>query len=208
MGLPVTVRQGTNIWRPMDHVNTLQHHKHNFRKGKGIVGDWKNSLVNEHFEILRDMGYNDCLNALGYPSIPDVNPNDYSPYQKLVACHIQRGDIYQNVGDMDLFGFAFNKSNIDASKFNFKSLPKRQWSHVERTTVKNDAVVEAVADAAEEGCGAVNTIFKKWIDAKSSNPADNQRLLSELKQSFISLPHTDRQRHFSNNVNTAFPAIY
>ena len=37
----------------MDHVNLLRFHKHNYRKGKGIVGDWKNSLVNEHLDIFR-----------------------------------------------------------------------------------------------------------------------------------------------------------
>jgi hypothetical protein len=149
----------------MDHVNTLEFHKHNYRKGKGIVGDWKNSLVREHMDLFREHGFDRLLEAFGYPPVPELNPSEYTPYQKLIAQHIARGEIYRSTGDQNLFGFAFNKSNIDASKFGFKSYPKREWTHVERSTLTRDDVVEAISDVAEEGCAAVNRILQSILDA-------------------------------------------
>ena len=207
IGLPVTIEQGDAIWKPMDHQNTLQYHKHNFRRGKGIVGDWKNSLVNEHFEVLRDLGFNDYLEELGYPKIPELNPKDYSPYQKLVAAHIQRGEIYHNVGDMDLFGFAFNKSNIDASKFNFRSLPKQKWTHVERTTVKNHKVVEAVSEVAECGCAKVNDIFQSWINVRHSETGELENVWNDLKKRCDDLAFDINSQQFLEIIKGQFDEI-
>lgn len=168
------------IWKPMDHVNLLQYHKHNYRRGHGIVGDWKNSLVNEHMEIFREYDFDRYLRALGYPPIPVLNPRDYSPYQKLIARHLQRGEIYRNTGDPDLFGFAFNKSNIDASKFDFKSLPKRKWTHVERSTVPQDAVVQAVSDTAEEACDKINAMVFEVVKTDAASKDVALRLVRSL----------------------------
>ena len=70
----------------------------------------------------------------------------------LVAAHVGRGEVYRSTGDENLFNYAFNKSNIDASAFNFKSYPKREWTHVERSCLSHEALVEAVSDAAERLC--------------------------------------------------------
>ena len=67
---------------PLDHVNLLRYHKHNYRRGKGIVGDWKNSLVNEHLDVFREYGFESYCQALGYPRLPTLRPRDYSPYQR------------------------------------------------------------------------------------------------------------------------------
>src|SRR5262249_45446730 len=150
LGVGLSAEAATALWKPMDHVNLLQYHKHNYRRGKGIVGDWKNSLVNEHMAIFREFGFDEYLQALGYAPVPELHPRDYSPSQKIESAYLERGEIYRNTGDPDLFGFAFNKSNIDASKFNFKSFPKRNWTQVERSTVPNDPLVQAVSDTAEE----------------------------------------------------------
>ena len=180
LGLRLSEPEAQAIWKPMDHVNLLEFHKHNYRRGKGIVGDWKNSLVNEHMELFREFGFDDYLQALGYPPIPTLDPRDYSPYQKLVAAHLQRGEVYRNTGDPDLFGFAFNKTNIDASKFNFKSFPKREWTHVERTTLANDALVLAFSDTAEDVCAQVNRIFACVLSADWHEPVDTGRALTDL----------------------------
>ena len=189
IGLPISSDDAYNLWKPMDHKNTLLYHKHNYRRGKGIVGDWKNSLVNEHFEIMKSLGFDKCLEILGYPKIEFLNISDYSPYQKLVAAHIQRGEIYTNVGDKDLFGFAFNKSNIDASKFNFKSLPKRKWTHVERTTLTNDEIVHEISECAELIGYKLNEIFKLWIGVKGSEVKSYINVLKEINVLFNDLPY-------------------
>jgi hypothetical protein len=165
LGVRISDNNAMAIWKPMDHKNLLKYHKHNYRRGKGIVGDWKNSLVNEHMELFRELDFDQYLEELGYPPVPELNPQDYSPYQKLVARYIQRGEVFRNTGDPDLFGLAFNKSNIDASQFKFKSYPKKKWTHVERSTINDDSIVEVVSDGIENASERVNEILMSGINA-------------------------------------------
>lgn len=175
------------IWRPMDHVNLLEHHKHNYRTGKGIVGDWKNSLVNEHMHLFREYDFDLYMEALGYPPIPDLDRSLYSPYQRLVERYIRRGEVYRNTGDADLFGYAFNKSNIDASAFGFKSFPKRDWTHVERSTLRRDDIVEAVSDVAEESCEKINRIFAKVLGADLTQAAAAHDVARSIRDDCLDL---------------------
>src|SRR5436190_11489688 len=163
LGLDVGADEATQVWKPMDHVNLMEFHKHNYRQGKGIVGDWKNSLVNEHLDIFREFGYDRYLAELGYPPIPTLDPGDYSPYQRLVSNYLQRGEIYRCTGDENLFNFAFNKSNIDASSFNSKTFPQRDSTRVERSCLENDDVVLAVSDVAEQMCADANSVFDEAL---------------------------------------------
>ncbi|MGE5194659.1 MAG: sulfotransferase domain-containing protein [Deltaproteobacteria bacterium] len=182
LGCDVGEQEAIDIWKPMDHVNLLQHHKHNYRRGKGIVGDWTNSLVNEHLEIFREFGFENYLAQLGYPPIPELNPREFSPYQKLVAAHIRRGEVFRSTGDENLFNFAFNKSNIDASSFNFKSFPKREWTHVERSCLASDAIVEAVSDAAEQLCADTNAILQEVLSTSLNSRRVASRLVRDVSR--------------------------
>ncbi len=180
-------QQAEAIWKPMDHVNLLKFHKHNYRRGKGIVGDWKNSLVNEHMDLFREHGFNRYLEALGYPPIPTLDPRAYSPFQKLIARYLQRGEAYRNTGDPDLFGFAFNKTNIDASKFKFKSFPKRNWTQVERSAFSRDDVVEAISDTAENGCEKLNRLFNIILETENALSGITQRFVHSLRNEWLKL---------------------
>jgi hypothetical protein len=186
LGMECGEERARSIWQPMDHINILQYHKHNYRSGKGIVGDWKNSLLNEHMDIFRQYDFDKYLNALGYPPVPTLDRLDYSPYQRLVERYIRRGEVFGNTGDPDLFGYSFNKSNIDASKFGFRSLPKREWTQVERTTLSRDDVVEAISDVAEESCEKVNRIYTKVLDAENGSD-DVTSLLSSVRDDCVAL---------------------
>jgi len=185
LGLDISLQTAEQIWKPLDHKNLLLYHKHNYRKGKGIVGDWKNSLVNEHMALFREFGFDNYLKELGYPPIPDLDPDDYSPYQILISRHIQRQEIFSNTGDNDLFNLAFNKTNIDASGFNFKSFEKKQWTHVERTTVENDDIVMHISDKVEQACQKFNDFFIRlnpdtWEESLES-PLMLARVAQEMK---------------------------
>jgi hypothetical protein len=182
-----TEEEALALWKPMDHVNLLHYHKHNYRKGKGIVGDWKNSLVNEHLDIFREYGFDHYLERLGYPPVPVLDPRDYSPYQKLIARYLQRGEIYRQIGDPDLFGFAFNKSNIDASKFGFKSFPARKWTRVERSTLSRDSIVEAVSDTAEECCEKINQLLSQLLDARLETWSDAMDCIRSMEKDWTNL---------------------
>lgn len=187
LGLEIDANDAAAIWQPMDHVNLLQFHKHNYRQGKGIVGDWKNSLVNEHMDIFREFGFDRYLADLGYPPIPEFDPRDYSPYQRLVANYLRRGEIYRCTGDENLFNFAFNKSNIDASSFNFKSFPQRKWTRVERSCLANDDIVLAVSDVAEQMCSDVNSLFDEALALDVPTTAEADRALADLTRRSQSL---------------------
>jgi len=187
LDLACSEEEAQALWKPMDHVNLLRFHKHNYRKGKGIVGDWKNSLVNEHLDIFREYGFDHYMEALGYPPVPVLDPRGYSPYQKLIARYLQRGELYRQVGDPDLFGFAFNKSNIDASKFGFKSFPARKWTRVERSTLSQDSVVEAVSDTAEECCEKINQLLFQVLDARLETWSDARDCIGSLEKDWTNL---------------------
>jgi len=162
LGIPVTEKLAGDIWGPMDHVNTLKFHQHNFRKGKGIVGDWKNSLVREHLDIMQEEGLAAAFEALGYPFSLTINPDDYSNMQKIVASHLQRREVFSNTGDPDLFGFAFNKSNIDVKEFPFLSYPPGRYSEVERSTVANEALVLNVRDEVDRAVESCESILHEF----------------------------------------------
>jgi hypothetical protein len=187
LGLECSEKEALALWAPLDHVNLLRFHKHNYRRGRGIVGDWKNSLVQEHIDVFRANGFEDCLDALGYPPLPDLDPKQYTPYQKLVARFLQRGEIYRDIGDPDLFGFAFNKTNIDASRFGFKSFPPREWTCVERTTLARDDVALALSDAAEECCAKINHLLSQVLEAGIQTRNDALDCLRYLEREWISL---------------------
>jgi hypothetical protein len=214
LNVPCSEEGARAIWKPMDHVNLLRFHKHNYRRGHGIVGDWKNSLVNEHLDIFREYGFDEYLAKLEYPPLPDFDPRRYSPFQKLIARYLQRGEVYRDTGDPDLFyspfqklivrylqrgevyrdtgdpdlfGFAFNKTNIDASKFGFKSLPRRKWTHVERSTVSQDALVEAVSDTAEEVCEKINNLLLEVLATRIESRAEAEDTLNNLEKEWIDL---------------------
>ena len=138
-------------------------------------------------DLFREYGFDKYLKILGYPPIPDLNPRDYSPFQRLVSRYLNRGEVYRNTGDPNLFGFAFNKSNIDASKFNFKSFCKRKWTQVERSTFVRDDVVAALSDTAEDGCEKINEIFGLFLRETDRESPITPELLRRLKQKFLDL---------------------
>ncbi len=45
-GIAISQDVPNKLWDKMKYKDQTRHHKHNFRKG--IIGDWKNHLVNEH----------------------------------------------------------------------------------------------------------------------------------------------------------------
>ena len=108
---------------------------------------------------------------------------------------------------MDLFGFAFNKSNIDASKFNFQSLPKQEWTHVERTTVKNQKVVEAVSQIAEQGCAKVNNIFQSWIDVRNAEARELEKVWADLEKRCDDLALDINSQRFLEIIKAHFREI-
>lgn len=90
------------IWAKLDHVNLTGHHKHNYRAGKGIVGDWQRSLTNHHLEIVRKKGLEPVMKEFGYGPIQYLDESQYTDYQKEIDDCIRHGEVRDRTSDRDL----------------------------------------------------------------------------------------------------------
>ena len=106
---------------------------------------------------------------LGYDIPKAQRHDDLSPLQKIVRHHLDRGEIYQNIGDPELFGFAFNKSNIDASEFAFRRYPPSEFSEVERSNIENEEMVLRVSQEIDQ---AIRMCTPVLLDFESLFRAD------------------------------------
>lgn len=166
-GVDVSIKMARAIWAEMKFKNQTTYHVHNFRKG--IVGDWKNHLVNEHLEVLKDLGFDDLLRELDYPEIEYLDQRNYTPFQRKVQDHLQKGIIYQARVDSDLFGFAFNKSNFRSENFDFISLPGRNGVEIERSSIRDVDLLEGFMETVGKVLGEVRKRLEA-IHAASANP--------------------------------------
>lgn len=153
------------LWAKLDHVNLTQAHKHNYRQGKGIVGDWKHWMTNEHLEIIKAHGIETHMRALGFGDIEYLDAGDYSDFQRRVAAHLRAGTVFRDFADADLFTFAFNKSNLDSEKFPFKRYEWREWTRIERSIFSDEALQQAIWDEAELATGQINALIDDILAA-------------------------------------------
>jgi hypothetical protein len=162
-GLVIEADHANQIWQRLDHVNLTGAHLHNYRRGKGRVGDWKNWMTNAHLDIIRAHGLEAAMEAFGYGHIEPLDEARYTPFQKQVAALLARGEVFEEHADRDLFGFAFNKSNLDSSAFAFKRYGWRAHSSVERSGFSDEGVVMAVWEAAEVAAGELNAVLERIL---------------------------------------------
>lgn len=168
LGYDLTDQQAAKLWARLDHVNLTGAHKHNFRLGHGIAQGWKSWITNTHLQIMRDHGFDELAEQYGYGPIEPLDESAYSPFQKELAGYLKRREIFRDYGDQDLFGFAFNKSNIDFSGFGFKQYPWRTHTRIERSSCVDEQLVMEVSDVAEEACGIFNDAFSVLEEALGS----------------------------------------
>ena len=165
LGHELSANDARIIWAKLDHVNLTGAHQHNLRHGHGIVEGWKDWITNTHLDILRDHGLETVSHRYGYGDFPRLDVSRYTPFQQRLNDLLARGEIFRDYGDADLFGFAFNKSNIDFSRFGFRQYPWRTHTCIERSSCRDEALVMEVSDVAEEACGQFNAAFEVWLEA-------------------------------------------
>lgn len=175
LGLPIDKRAAAAIWAKLDHVNLTGAHKHNLRVGHGLVGGWKNWITNAHIALMREYGFDDVAVEFGYGKLEDLDVSRYTPFQVGLAEAIDRKEIVKAYDDEDLFGFAFNKSNLDLSRFSFKRYGWRDNTSIERSTCADDALVMDVWDTAERTSAIVNGAMTRWF-AEGTNGSSNGRM--------------------------------
>jgi hypothetical protein len=179
-GVPIGPYMAADIWSRLDHINLTGHHHHNYRAGKGIVGDWRNWLTNHHIERLRAAGLEEAAAVFGYAPFEPIDPASYTPFQQRLDALISRGEVYRSVVDADLFGYAFNKSNIDASAFGFRTQPWREETRIERSSFTDQALETAISDAAEAAAGRLNRLFEDLLARRYDDPDMARRSLDSL----------------------------
>lgn len=181
-GIEVTESRARRVWAQLDHVNLTQAHKHNYRPGAGVVGDWKRWIVNEHLEIARRHGLEDIAVELGYEKFGRLDESRYTPFQQQVAGFIRRGEVHRAFFDPDLFTFAFNKSNLVSDKFPFRRPGWRSHTQVERSIFKDEALERAIWDAAENATGEINAFLRDFLDGACGTRAEALLHLQQLRQ--------------------------
>jgi hypothetical protein len=180
-GLQVGATMAEKLWQGIDHKNLTGHHKHNLRVGGGIVGDWKNWMVNAHLEIIRDAGFEPYMMDLGYGPIEMLDESTYTDFQRQAADSIKAGKPYDVLEDRELFGFAFNKSNFNSEAFQFRRYDFREHTQVERSCFSDEAMEIRIWDAAEDAAGKLNALLRDVLDQNFHEPAAVQRSLAALK---------------------------
>jgi hypothetical protein len=197
--IPLSRDQAAAIWSRLDHVNLTGPHRHNYRRGKGIVGDWKNWLVNEHLDILRELDLEPILRELGYGPLENLDPGRYTPFQKEISGLIGRGQVYRDFRDPELFGFSLQKSNVDWRDLKgFRGYEWRPHTRLERSCFADRDLELRVWDAAEAAVGRANALLRDFlaIDVENGSTgrlaADAGRLL--LKHGWALIPEYLRHR--------------
>ena len=183
MGIAMDEDTATEIWGRMSWRNLTGLHKHNYRRGHGIVGGWRRYLTNEHLALMRESGLDRLSRALGYGPISELEPSDYTPYQKRVADMLARGEVFRDYPDPWLFEFAFNKSNLDSNLFSFRRYDWRTHTRVERSSMDREDIVMALWDAAETAAGRFNHALKDLLDLLSSSSEMPRDVLRQFFQS-------------------------
>jgi hypothetical protein len=172
------------IWKRTGYTNLAGMHHHNYRAAGSRVGGWKAWLVNEHLEMIRDAGFGPYLEAFGYTAFEWLDPAAYTPFQKRVADAIAAGKVLDEVEDRVLFDFAFNKSNINAENFDFRSYPWRDNTRVERSCFKDEALEREMWDAAEDAAATVNAAIGAVLVGDYFHPDTAAESLRTLRAEF------------------------
>lgn len=177
--------EAKSIWGKLEHRNLTGAHKHNFRQGHGIVGGWKNWITNYHIDLLEDEGLFEYFHEFGYDLSERLDESHYTEFQRKLKSLIDRQEVYMDYGDEDLYGFAFNKTNIDITQFDFKLYPWKTFTQIERSSCKNNFLVESVSEIAELACQDLNSVIDFWMDQghqliRSKNPNDFLTILQKF----------------------------
>ena len=166
--IPASLAQAQSIWQQLDHVNLTGPHQHNYRRGKGIVDDWKNWLVNEHLDVIREFDLGPALRELGYGPVENLDPGNYTPFQKEIATLIGRGEVYRDFRDAELFSFSVQKSNVDWRDLKgFRGYDWRSHTKIERSCLTDRGLELRVWDAAESAVARANALLRDFLDMET-----------------------------------------
>lgn len=202
-GAPLGPGEAAQIWQILKNRNLTAAHRHNYRRGKAFVGDEFETVTNRHIEILKSQGFDEFYTAFGYPPLTYMDERRYTPFQAKVARCLDRGEVLDPTEDRDLFNFAFQKSNIDFTNFDFRQHEWRTHVRLERSNLTQPEIEDALAVAADEAVGRVNAVLEALLaDLDGGDPelTQTQRAAADHSEAFAYFDMEDtlsRLRHLA-----------
>ncbi len=158
--IKVSKKDIKSIWEKLDHKNLPKHHLYNFRKGYGIVGEWRQRLTNHHLKIFEKYDFNKYLKILGYEEICYFDESKYSTFQKEINEYLNRTEICNKISDDNLFKFCWNKSNIASTKHKFDRFKREGYSKIERSSLKDNQIAIDFAKYIEPKVALINEMIR------------------------------------------------
>lgn len=179
-GIKISDEQINNIWEQIGFRNLTGDHKHNYRPGKAYVGDERESLINEHIEIMKSNGFDDICKFFGYSELKYFNENDYTVFQQKTSKALKENKILDPTRDRHLFDLAFNKSNLDFTQFDFRTYEWGKVSRLERSNLVDDKLELAVFKSAEQSILIINELLQDLLDFLEAK-SDFERFKNKAK---------------------------
>jgi len=173
----------SRVWSELDHRNLTRYHRHNFRRG--LLYDWQFNITNTHLKLFEEAGFEEYLQRFGYDPITYFQESDYTPDQLLIEEHISRGQPYVENLDDDLITFAFNKTNFTpSSRFKFKHYPRQGAVEIERSTVRDEALITGFMARMAPASQVVFDYLKILPSAAEEAAAGNHAPLEVLRERY------------------------
>lgn len=178
----ITEKTAVEIWEKIQYRNLTRWHRHSFRKG--VIGDWELSITNTHLDLFKSYGFDEFLEELGYDKIEYFNEAEYTPTQEIIEEYLKKGQIYKPHEDEDLFKFAFNKTNLTSSKFSFKSYPRLGDIHIERSTFKDELIIQGFRAAIGTAIATANQFLTEIREVKLQRFKDETNAFNLIKSKY------------------------
>lgn len=191
--------EAKKVWDKLDHRNLPIHHLFNFRKGHGVVGEWKQRLTNHHLKIFEKYNFNEYLKLLGYEEMKYFDEEKYTDFQKEIDSHIKAGTICNRITDDNLFKFCWNKSNISRTSHAFDRFERSGNSQVERSSLKDKSLAVKFAKSVAPKIDLVNEMIKDFEDNFDFS-INKERYFDELTK--------DLPKEQQEIIQRKFDAIY
>lgn len=199
-GLPVDREHAAQIWQGLAFRNLTGAHRHNYREGGGVVGGWRRWITNRHLDRLRQAGFDEVLHSFGYDPVPRLDETAYTPFQRQVDEILARGAVFEDFGDRDVFGFAFNKSNIDASAFPFREYGWKSATRIERADFRDERLMEACWEAADAATRRVNAALCAVLEEDWTEESGAYAAMARVRDAI--------SPHFEGRMPRAFEALF
>lgn len=180
--LEISEATAQRIWNSLSRINLTGAHKHNFRPWSGRIDDWQDYLTHHHMELMEKKGIFDLMLELGFNLPNNIHSRNYTPFQQRVASAIEAGQPIDRVKDRDLFGFAFNKSNLRSEAFGFRSGEWRRHTRIERSCFTDPSLEALVWDRAESAAERVNTLLKEILAHPFHHRAEAEAAVTDIER--------------------------